>query len=155
MPPPQQLVLLAILPLCLALFFQSQIQEVAQTIWSTWSSSAVAPIVVLPQGKVVGKVLDHHYPEPIEGFMGLPYAQPPTGDRRFRRAVPLPPSSTTYKATHYGHICPGKQLLAGKANPSSEDCMTVNIFRQKPKNADKLPVAVYVCMPSKHISDIY
>jgi carboxylesterase type B len=40
--------------------------------------------------------------------------------------------------------CPGKQLLSGKTFPSSEDCMTVNIFRQKPKDEKKVPVAVYI-----------
>jgi carboxylesterase type B len=40
--------------------------------------------------------------------------------------------------------CPGKQLLAGKTYPSSEGCMTVNIFRQKPKDGERVPVAVYI-----------
>ena len=40
--------------------------------------------------------------------------------------------------------CPGKQLLSGKTYLGSEDCMTVNIFRQKPKDEKKVPVAVYI-----------
>jgi acetylcholinesterase len=41
--------------------------------------------------------------------------------------------------------CPGKQLLSGKPADSSEDCMTVNIFRQKPEEEGKnIPVAVYI-----------
>ena len=40
--------------------------------------------------------------QPIDAFMGLPYAEAPVGDRRFRRAVPLPESSKTFKAQAYG-----------------------------------------------------
>jgi triacylglycerol lipase len=41
--------------------------------------------------------------------------------------------------------CPGEQLLPGKSADSSEDCMTVNIFRQKPEEeGKKIPVAVYI-----------
>lgn len=39
--------------------------------------------------------------------------------------------------------CPGKQLL-GKGGDNSEDCMTVNVFRQKRVGDEKLPVAVYI-----------
>jgi carboxylesterase type B len=41
--------------------------------------------------------------------------------------------------------CPGKQLLSGKPADSSEDCMTVNIFRQiREEKGKKIPVAVYI-----------
>ena len=41
--------------------------------------------------------------------------------------------------------CPGKQLLPGKFGHGSEDCMTVNIFRQRlPSSHAKWPVAVYI-----------
>lgn len=40
--------------------------------------------------------------------------------------------------------CPGKQLLSGRASDNSEDCMTVNVFRQKVVGDVKVPVAVYI-----------
>ena len=41
--------------------------------------------------------------------------------------------------------CLGKQLLSGKAAVKSEDCMTVNIFRQKRvAGGKKMPVAAYI-----------
>ena len=61
-----------------------------------------SPEVKLPQGLVVGTVLDHGFPTAVEAFMGLPYAQAPTGDRRFRRAVPLPDSISKFEAKSFG-----------------------------------------------------
>ena len=42
------------------------------------------------------------------------------------------------------HRCPGKQLLKGKSSPMSEDCLTVNVFRQKQDGEVNVPVAVYI-----------
>ncbi|KAE8452649.1 hypothetical protein EG329_013908 [Mollisiaceae sp. DMI_Dod_QoI] len=127
----------------LAVFWSSWLQDVTDLIFPSWNSSE-SPQVKLSQGFVIGTVLDEKFPVPIEAFIGLPYAQPPTGERRFRRAFPLPESNATIKAQKYGPICPGKQLLSGKAGDNSEDCMTVNIFRQKVVGETKVPVAVYI-----------
>jgi triacylglycerol lipase len=67
-----------------------------------WSFSSNDPQVRLSQGLVIGTMLDHKFPAPIEAFMGLPYSQPPTEDRRFRRAIPLPASNDSIKAQQYG-----------------------------------------------------
>ena len=66
-----------------------------------WNSSAL-PQVKISQGLVIGTILDQNFPGPIDAFMGLPYAEAPIGDRRFRRAVPLPNSNQTFKAQAYG-----------------------------------------------------
>lgn len=103
MPAFQQLILLTALPvLCAALFWSSSKQDFAQLVLSSWSSLKSAPQVTLGQGIVVGTVIDDSFPQPVEAFIGLPYAQPPIGDRRFRRASPLPDSQEQFKATKYG-----------------------------------------------------
>lgn len=124
---------------------------------------AARPTVSLPrQGKIVGITVPadpaHHRPRTVEAFLGIPYAVPPTGDRRFRPAERLPPSSpdAVLDASKYGPSAPGKQLLSG--GPPlvySEDCLTANVFRQgggevteeaKKDEVEKklLPVAVYI-----------
>ena len=67
------------------------------------AAQSQAPAVTLTQGTYIGKVLtsDNH-PTVIEGFLGIPYAQPPIGGLRFARPVPLPPSTETFQATEYG-----------------------------------------------------
>lgn len=121
---------------------------------------AARPTVRLPQhGHVVGITIPadtaHHRPRTVEAFYGIPYAEPPTGDRRFRPAAPLPPCpDRVLDAAKYGPSAPGKQLIPG-ATPLvySEDCLTANVFRQARNDDDDddddssellLPVAVYI-----------
>ncbi|KAI9901277.1 hypothetical protein N3K66_003094 [Trichothecium roseum] len=109
------------------------------------------PAVQLPQGKVLGVTIgdgdpaqqQHRLPRPVEAFYAIPYALPPTGDRRFRPAVPVPvppagapddDNATVLDATGYGPSAPGKPLLPidGPALEYSEDCLTANVFRHVP-----------------------
>ncbi|KAF3038534.1 hypothetical protein E8E12_008173 [Didymella heteroderae] len=103
------------------------------------------PPVRLPQGLVVGTTLEGAFPHTIEAFRGVPYALPPTGDRRFRPPVKVPNSVDTIDATKFGPRAPAKQfVVVGPTLEESEDCLTVNVFRQaRHKDASKLPVAVY------------
>ncbi|KAJ9137040.1 Carboxylic ester hydrolase [Pleurostoma richardsiae] len=107
------------------------------------------PQVVLRQGVLVGVRLSEALPQPIDAFLGVPYALPPIGDRRFRPAARIPSSSTTVDASKYGPAAPGKQLRPG-VGPEltySEDCLTANIFRpnlQPDPSSKRLPVAVYI-----------
>lgn len=104
------------------------------------------PTVRLSQSLVVGATLEGEYPHAIEAFRGIPYALPPTGDRRFRPPVKLPSSQDVIDATKFGPRAPAKQFLViGPTLEESEECLTVNVFRQaRHKDASKLPVAVYL-----------
>ena len=104
------------------------------------------PSVTLVQGYVVGTQLNDSFPQPVDAFLGVPYALPPVGDRRFRPAAKVSSSSDTVDASKYGPAAPGKALLSGGPKlVQSEDCLTTNIFRPAgSKNTDKLPVAVYI-----------
>ncbi|KAF2765735.1 alpha/beta-hydrolase [Teratosphaeria nubilosa] len=107
------------------------------------------PIVTIPQGIFRGKVLEsNNHPVSIEAWLGIRYAQPPLGDLRFARPVPLPPSTDTFDAVEFGYKCPAKQLIKMPGMPeSSEDCLTLNVFRQTGSTGDgkaKLPVMVYL-----------
>lgn len=104
------------------------------------------PSVTLVQGHVVGTKLNDSFPQAVDAFLGVPYALPPVGDRRFRLAAKVSSSSVTIDASKYGPAAPGKALLSGGPKlVQSEDCLTANIFRPAgSKNTDKLPVAVYI-----------
>ncbi|WYZ44586.1 hypothetical protein EsH8_VII_001022 [Colletotrichum jinshuiense] len=111
----------------------------------------VRPSVTLTQGTVVGTVLTENLPRPVEAFKGIPYAQPPTGDRRFRAPLKVEPSTKTIDASKWGPVAPGKQLFpGGPAFDYSEDCLTANVFRPQTSPAQDagskplLPVAVYI-----------
>ncbi|PPQ78726.1 hypothetical protein CVT25_010729 [Psilocybe cyanescens] len=95
-------------------------------------------------------------------FLGIPFAQPPVGNLRYRLPQSISYTNGSYDATKYGPSC-GQQSVAlpilsgltaeaagyvvnsifGQIFPDDEDCLTVNIV--KPVTAtpnSKLPVVV-------------
>ncbi|KAI1494377.1 putative extracellular lipase [Biscogniauxia mediterranea] len=109
--------------------------------------SAQRPQVTLDQGTVVGIQQQGAYPNPLDVFLGIPYALPPIGDRRFRPPEKVLPSKQIIDASHFGPRAPAKQLLVrGPKLESSEDCLTANVFRQSSTTgpgSKPLPVAIY------------
>lgn len=104
------------------------------------------PTVVLTQGTVKGIKEKGSFPEPVECFLGIPYAAPPVGERRFRAPGKVAPSSEIIDASKFGRIAPAKQfVIIGPKLDSSEDCLTANVFRKQLKGGNNLlPVAVYI-----------
>ncbi|KAJ7775366.1 extracellular triacylglycerol lipase precursor [Mycena metata] len=86
-------------------------------------------------------------PDTVEFFGGIPFAQPPIGNLRFRAPVPRTTlDGSTFNATTWGASCP-----QGANNPGvsglvlSEDCLNLNIFRPAGTKPDaKLPVMVWI-----------
>lgn len=105
------------------------------------------PTVTLRQGIVKGIKQQGPFPKTVDAFLGIPYAAPPLGERRFRPPEKVASSSDVIDASWYGPIAPAKQfVVAGPKLESSEDCLTANVFRQAEHagSAKLLPVAVYV-----------
>ncbi|KAF9483208.1 EstA protein [Pholiota conissans] len=95
---------------------------------------------------------NHSYPNTI-AYLGIPYAEPPLGERRFRAPLPLNTARITSEAkggvidaTEYPDFCVQGTTGGGDAGGAgSEDCLKVNIYA--PVNAKKhsnLPVLVYI-----------
>lgn len=68
-------------------------------------------------------------------YLGIPYAQPPVGPLRFKRAVPKTPWTDIFDAAEYGAA--PIQYNDGKVM-GEEDCLTVNV--QRPAEGTQLPV---------------
>jgi para-nitrobenzyl esterase len=96
-------------------------------------------------GAVQGAVTD------VVAFKGIPYAAPPTSDRRWRAPVPPEPWTGVRDATRFGPQCiqPGNFAPSGRgANqpssiPSSEDCLTLNVWTPAAVSGERLPVMVW------------
>ncbi|KAI0634113.1 alpha/beta-hydrolase [Trametes polyzona] len=86
-------------------------------------------------------------------YLGIPYAEPPLGERRFRAPLPLDTARVSREsrgrvvsANVYPDFCVQGSTGAGEAGGAgSEDCLKVNVYAPAgAKNGDKLPVLVYI-----------
>lgn len=91
------------------------------------------PRVRIDSGFVVGTRVQADGTE-VDAFLGIPYAEPPMGELRFRRPRPVPPWEGTYNATTKPRACrqvPFDLLgpLALDYSGASEDCLYANVWR--------------------------
>ena len=107
----------------------------------------------LPAGDVVGS----HGRHGGHAWLGLPYAEPPQGELRWRAPQPLLPWTATREALTFGASCPQLASRVGgddSAEPGAlvgdEDCLTLNVYApafapdQVPTGAARLPVMVWI-----------
>jgi para-nitrobenzyl esterase len=94
-------------------------------------------IVVTDSGPLVGTTVEAG----IRAFLGIPYAAPPTGDRRWRPPAPPAPWTTPRAAIHVGPACP--QLTAPPYATTNEDCLSLNVW-MPPGGSPRKPVFVWI-----------
>ncbi|KAG5718376.1 Liver carboxylesterase 1 [Termitomyces sp. T112] len=115
---------------------------------NVFTQKATDPIVDTGYAKYLG---NRTFPNTV-AFLGIPYAEPPLGERRFRKPLPLDTvrvsleaSGAVINATFYPAFCiqGAKDGKAGGAG--SEDCLKLNIYTPADaKNGSNLPVLVYI-----------
>ncbi|GJE92623.1 carotenoid ester lipase precursor [Phanerochaete sordida] len=117
------------------------------------------PSVTLDQGTFTGA------PAGLANkFLGIPFAQPPTGNLRFNLPVPNAPYTGAHDAGSFGPACPQQaaqlpvppgivsnvtqfivETVTAVVTPFSEDCLTVNVWTPADVPAGaKLPVVVWI-----------
>lgn len=123
-----------------------------------WALRALLPVLVLATagtasaGPVVqtqaGAIEGTNERAGVESFLGVPFAAPPVGERRWRAPLPPTPWRGVRSATAFSRDCiqepqsvpPGP----GFNNPTSEDCLYLNIWRPAQAAATPLPVMVWI-----------
>ncbi|XP_048844660.1 neuroligin-1-like isoform X2 [Brienomyrus brachyistius] len=109
----------------------------------------VDPVVTTTYGKLRGfkKELGNDILGPVVQFLGVPYAAPPTGGRRFQPPEPPIPWSGTRNTTQFAPVCPqtvlegrlpdvmlpvwftnGLEVVSSYVQDQSEDCLFLNIY---------------------------
>ncbi|MFI0933995.1 carboxylesterase/lipase family protein [Streptomyces sp. NPDC021019] len=81
----------------------------------------------------------------IVAVLGLPYAAPPFGARRFREPQPAQPWDGVRECTAFGPVAPQSAELPGAPgwSPGDEDILTLNIWTPADGPGD-LPVLVWI-----------
>ena len=89
-------------------------------------------------------------------WLGIPYAQPPTGERRWRAPQPAPAWTATREALSFGAPCPQyASELGGVPGPQGtvvgdEDCLFLNVYAPRfaagevPSGDQRLPVMLWI-----------
>ena len=98
-------------------------------------------IVKITGGQIKGTLLD----KGGAVFKGIPYAQPPVGDLRWREPMPVKPWAGVRDATAFGAICPQAPMFIPDAAISKEDCLYLNVWT--PEWPSRLRKAVMVWIP--------
>ena len=85
----------------------------------------------------------------VVSFKGIPYAAPPIGQLRWRPPEDPSPWRDLRDASQFGPQCPQPQRVIlgrsdGRPLPSSEDCLTLNIWTPARSASDRLPVMAWV-----------
>ena len=105
-------------------------------------ASAEDAVVTAPAGAVKGQVEG-----PLHVFRGMPYAQPPVGDLRWKAPVTAAAWSGVRDASQFGPACyqppsrPGS-IYSDPLPGMSEDCLSLNVWA--PAGAKKTPVMVWI-----------
>jgi para-nitrobenzyl esterase len=81
-------------------------------------------------------------------FKGIPFAEPPIGNLRFKPPVPIKPWEDIRDATKYSPVCPQpssalEEMFAEPFPQSEEDSLTLNIWTQK-LDHKKRPVMFFI-----------
>ena len=97
-------------------------------------------LISLPDGKLEGSARSG-----VRRFLGIPYAEPPVGNLRFKAPVQNKPWSGIRPATEFGGRCAQTgSSLQGISATDNEDCLYLNVWTPDPAPGEPLPVLFWI-----------
>ncbi|KAK8789069.1 hypothetical protein V5799_021151 [Amblyomma americanum] len=86
----------------------------------------------------------------VRAFLGVPFAEPPLGPDRFKKSKQKRPWEGVFNATSLPPMCLQQPLhfnnyyKVRKIDPTSEDCLFLNVFTPLEPESSLKPVVVYI-----------
>jgi para-nitrobenzyl esterase len=115
---------------------------VVSILTSLMAVASSAPQVKTKSGTVEGKEEGS-----VRAFLGIPYAQPPVGEMRWKAPVAVAKWSGVKKTTDFGPHCMQGRVFGDmkfRDSGGSEDCLTLNVWAPANPASKKLPVMVWI-----------
>ncbi|XP_049872487.1 juvenile hormone esterase-like [Pectinophora gossypiella] len=100
--------------------------------------------VRVSEGILEGEMLDNVFGGRYTSFKGIPYAEPPIGDLRFKAPQPPKPWNGVRSAKEFGPINYQVDLFKPGAPVGSEDCLYLNVYVPEVPLKKNLPVMVWI-----------
>ncbi|EFX78588.1 hypothetical protein DAPPUDRAFT_53255 [Daphnia pulex] len=105
------------------------------------------PLVNIPKlGLLLGSQTKSSTGKGIYAFRGIPYAQPPVGELRFKDPIPVKPWAGVLNAIHEGSPCVQLDSILFKMI-GNEDCLVLNVYTPAivtSTDVVSLPVMVWI-----------
>ena len=89
----------------------------------------------------------------VDKFLGIPFAQPPTGNLRFKAPVAITKASNTVRdASQFGNACP-QPASSSLGAPIAEDCLFLNVWNAATTSIVFIPhpLAILDLASNRHI----
>lgn len=102
--------------------------------------------IPLPQVKTLNGIVEGNLQSGIRSFKGVPFAQPPIGELRWKEPQPVKNWIGVRKSDKFGPRAMQRALFGDmgfRSNGMSEDCLYLNIWTPATSPAQRLPVLVY------------
>jgi para-nitrobenzyl esterase len=113
-------------------------------------TSSVLPASAANRIKIANGVLESNASpkDRVRAYKGIPFAQPPVGDLRWREPQPVKNWTGARNADQFGPRCmqrtsPGADYWF-RSNGMSEDCLYLNVWAPAKSGPERLPVLVYI-----------
>src|ERR1043166_1768164 len=106
-------------------------------------ATAATDVVQTANGLIEGPGMQ---PSGVRIFRGIPFAQPPVGELRWREPQPVKNWTGVRQAREFGPRCMQAPIfddMRFRSNGVSEDCLYLNVWTPAKSNHERLPVLVY------------